>query len=160
MTTLWCMVPKISSMMNIIFCHFGKFFPHLPPKNPKNQNFEKMKKIPGDIIILHKCTKNQDHMLHCSSEIWHVTDVLLFFILDYFLPFCPPNRPENENFKKNEKKAWRCLYFTQVHQILWSYGILFLRYGVWQMQLLFFILGYFLPFYTGRYHHFTQVYQK
>ena len=27
-----------------------------------------------------------------------------------------------------------------------SYAILFLRYGAWQMWLLFFILGYFLPF--------------
>ena len=26
------------------------------------ENFEKMKKIAGDIIILHKCTKNHDHM--------------------------------------------------------------------------------------------------
>ena len=146
-------------MMNIIFCHFGKFFPHLPPKNPKNQNFEKMKKIPGDIIILHKCAKNQDHMLHCSWDM-ACDRCIVIFHFGLFFALLPPNRPENENFKKNEKKAWRCLYFTQEHQILWSYGILFLRYGVWQMQLLFFILGYFLPFYTGRYHHFTQVYQK
>ena len=26
---------------------------------------EKMKKTPGDIIILHQYTKNHDHMLHC-----------------------------------------------------------------------------------------------
>ena len=32
----------------------------------KIQNFEKMKKTSGDIIILHKCTKNHDHMLYCS----------------------------------------------------------------------------------------------
>ena len=41
----------------------------LPPKNPENQNFEKIKKKKkknaGDIIILHKCTKNHDHMLYC-----------------------------------------------------------------------------------------------
>ena len=44
------------------------FLPFYPPNNPKNQNFEKLKKIPGDIIILHKCNKNHDHMLHCSLE--------------------------------------------------------------------------------------------
>ena len=27
-----------------------------------------MKRAPGDIIILHKCTKNHDHMLYCSSD--------------------------------------------------------------------------------------------
>ena len=37
-----------------IFCHFGPFFALLPPNNPKNQNFEKMKKLPQDIIILHR----------------------------------------------------------------------------------------------------------
>ena len=31
-------------------------------KNPQNQNFEKMKKIDGHIIILHMCTKNHNHM--------------------------------------------------------------------------------------------------
>ena len=36
--------------------------------NPKNQNFEKMKKTPGDTIILHKCTKNYNHMLYYSRD--------------------------------------------------------------------------------------------
>ena len=40
--------------------HFLSLF--APPKNPKNQNFEKMEKIGGDIIILHKCNKNHSHM--------------------------------------------------------------------------------------------------
>ena len=39
------------------------FLPFYPSKNAKNQKFEKMKKMTGDIIILHKCTKNHDHML-------------------------------------------------------------------------------------------------
>ena len=43
-----------------IFCSF------YPPKNLENQNFEKMKNTPEDIIILHKCTQNHDHILHCS----------------------------------------------------------------------------------------------
>ena len=47
----------------IILDHFLPFYPH---NNLKNPNFEKLKKMPGDIIILHKCTKNHDHMLHCS----------------------------------------------------------------------------------------------
>ena len=47
-----------------IFCPFTS----LPPKNPKNQNFEKLKKKTGDIIILHKYTKNHDHMLYCFLD--------------------------------------------------------------------------------------------
>ena len=63
------MIPEISSAMDRICCHFEQFFSHLPPKNPKNQNFEKMKKRPGDIIILHKYIKNHHHMLYCSWDI-------------------------------------------------------------------------------------------
>ena len=39
------------------FLHFN------PPNNPKIQNFEKMKKILGDIIILHRYTINYNHMM-------------------------------------------------------------------------------------------------
>ena len=43
---------KLSSATDRIFCHFEPFFAFLPPNNPKNQNFEKMKKMPGDIMTL------------------------------------------------------------------------------------------------------------
>ena len=59
------MVPEIWRVTDRIFCDFGPFFALLPPNNPENQNFEKMKKTPRDIITLHKCTKNHDHMQHC-----------------------------------------------------------------------------------------------
>ena len=32
------------------------FLPFYAPNNPKNKNFEKLKKTPGNITILHKCT--------------------------------------------------------------------------------------------------------
>ena len=80
------MAPKIWSATDRIFCHFGPVFALLPsnnqknqdfawhegsnfyfsfsaifclfpPNNPKNQNLKKMKKMPGDIIILHVCQK-------------------------------------------------------------------------------------------------------
>ena len=36
------------------------------PNNMKIQNFEKMKKAPGDIIILNMCTINDSHMIYGS----------------------------------------------------------------------------------------------
>ena len=54
---------------DIIFCHFGLFF--CPFTNPKNQNFEKMKKTPVDIIILHIYTINENHMMHVSWDMEH-----------------------------------------------------------------------------------------
>ena len=51
------MVPEIWSTKDIIFVILGHFLPFYPTNNPKNQNFEKMKKNPGDIIILHLCKR-------------------------------------------------------------------------------------------------------
>ena len=45
-----CMVPAIWSTTDRIFCHFRLFFAILPSNNLENQNFEKIKKILGDII--------------------------------------------------------------------------------------------------------------
>ena len=62
-----CTVPEIWHMTDVIVIfHFGLFFALLTPNSPKNQNFKEMKKTPGDIIILHMCTKNSDQM-KCGS---------------------------------------------------------------------------------------------
>ena len=55
------MVSEILSATDRTFCHFGLFFALLPPRNPENQNFEKMKKAPGDIISLHMSTINKTY---------------------------------------------------------------------------------------------------
>ena len=68
------MLPDIWSAKDRIFSNFRPFFallphPHTPPPpphNPENQNFEKMKKSPGYIIILHTCTINDHHIMHGS----------------------------------------------------------------------------------------------
>ena len=58
------MLTQIWNAANIIFCHLGPFFPFDPPNNPKNQNFEKIAKAPGDIITLHLRTTNDDPMMY------------------------------------------------------------------------------------------------
>ena len=62
--TICYTVPEIWRMKYVIIFHFGPFFAPLPPKQPEKSKFKKMKKTLGDINILHKCTKNHDHMLH------------------------------------------------------------------------------------------------
>ena len=78
------------------FVIFGHFLPFCPTNNPRNQNFEKMKRKPGDTIILHKCTKNHDHLLYTVPEIWHVTH-------EFFLAFYTPNSLKNQNLTKWKK---------------------------------------------------------
>ena len=85
------------------YFHFELYFSLLPPpppspNSPKNENFTTKKKLPGDIIILHMCTKNHDHMLYC--------------------PFTPPlpQPPPPVTAQKMKKNTWRYHHLTQVYQ--------------------------------------------
>ena len=53
------------------FCHFGSFLPFHPSDNTEKQNFEKLKKTPQNIIILHLCTTNDNHMINHSWDMEH-----------------------------------------------------------------------------------------
>ena len=117
--------------MEVLYFIFGYFLTFHPPSSSK-KNSEKWEKRqqqqqqqqPVDIIILHKCTKNHDHMLYCSWDIWCVTDVIIF-PLGYFLSFYRPNSPKNRKFQKKKKnKQTKTMY-----QKLWLDNVQFLRYG-------------------------------
>ena len=86
--------------VNVIF-HFGLYFSLYHPNSPKNENFKKMKKTPGDIIILHNCTKNHDHMLYCS---WDMAcgRCNCYFLSSISCPFTT-KQPKKLNFKKMKK---------------------------------------------------------
>ena len=64
---------------------------------------KKWKKMPGDIIILHKCTKNHDHKLYYSWDMACDGCNFYFAFWTIFCPFIPPNSPKIQNLKKNEK---------------------------------------------------------
>ena len=65
------------------------FFALLPPNNLKNQNFDNMEKNPGDITILHQCTKNPNHRLHCSWDTMHGRCNFYFSFWAIFCAFTP-----------------------------------------------------------------------
>ena len=116
MKTIWGMVLEIWSA-TIFFLILDHFLPSpacpLPPNNPENQNFEKMKNRPKDIIISHKFTINDNHMRYDSWDMKLNRQV--FVILGHFLPFYPTNNPKNKSFEKI-KKTWRYYHFTEVYQ--------------------------------------------
>ena len=60
------------------------------------------KKTPGDIIILHLCPTNDDHMMSVS---WDIENNIIFCHFRLFLTLYLPNNLENHNFEKNEKKT-------------------------------------------------------
>ena len=131
MTIIWCMVPEIWSVTGKFFCHFGLLFAILPPNNPKNQNFEKLKKMPGGIIILYMCTINDNQMMYGSWDIKHDRQTFLSF-WTIFCPFTPLTARKIKISKKWKKCLEMSSFYTSVTKI-WSYGILFLRYCTWDM---------------------------
>ena len=71
--------------MTQFFLILDHFLP-LYPLTTQNQNFEKWKKTPGDIIILPKCTKYHDHVLYCS---WDMARDACNFYFSFWAIFCP-----------------------------------------------------------------------
>ena len=112
------------------------FCPFTPLKLWKMKILKKMNKRLGDIIILHKFTKNHDHVLYCP---WDMACDRCngYFLLWAVFPTFTPLKTQKNKMKKNEKKkkktAWRYHRFTMAYLKLWSFDILFLRYGTWQM---------------------------
>ena len=98
----------------VIFDHFLLFY---PPNNPKDQNFEKLKNIPGDIIILHMCTINGNHMIYSSWDLKR--DRQNFF--SFWTVFC-------KNFVKIKKTSGVSHKLHHVSHKLQSYDVWFLRY--------------------------------
>ena len=96
------------------------FLPYYLINNPKNQNFEKMKKktkTPGDIIILHLCTTHDNHMMYDSWDMEPGRHNFLSFWA--ILSFHPTVNPKNQNFQKmrnnNNNKKKHTGYIIILH---------------------------------------------
>ena len=138
-------------------------------------------------IVLHRCTKNHDHMLHCS---WNMAASVRcncnFSFWAIFSPFTHPlaRQPKKWKFKKNEKKnkqtkippkknTWRYQHLPQLYQKSMCYTVP----EIWCVTdlIVIFHFGLFFAFLLppakgpknenfktmGKHHyHFKQVYQK
>ena len=115
-----------------IFCHFRPFFALLPHYWTQKLKFGKnAKNILRDYPF--------SHVLHKwrSYHVWfprYKSDRQFFIILGHFLPFDPPNNPNNQNFEKMKttawwysawQYAWQCL--TLVYHKWWSHDVQNLR---------------------------------
>ena len=82
----------------VILCLFLPFY---PITNLKNQNFEKMKHKPRDIIILHLCTTNDNHMMNGSWDM-ECDRHYFFSCWTIFCPFTCLTIQKINILKKNE----------------------------------------------------------
>ena len=93
------MVPEIWSATEI-FLILGHFCPFIHLAIWKIKILIKWK-MPGDMIILHICTINENHMM-CAS--WCRECEKIFSYFGPFFALLPPNNPQNQNFEKIKKK--------------------------------------------------------
>ena len=87
----------------------------------KKLNFEKMKKIARDIIMLYKCTKSHNHMSSGSWDTKWNTEFLV--ILGHFWPFYPPPSLMT-TWKIKILKNWKkhleiSSFYTCVPKMIW-----------------------------------------
>ena len=87
------------------------FLPFYTPNNLKNQNFQKMKLMPGAIIILHMCTIYENHLMFGSLDF--ECDWQIFF--SFWTTFCPFNNPKNQNFEKMKKTPGDILHMCTIN---------------------------------------------
>ena len=114
------------------FLSFWAIFLHLTLLATQKINIlKKWKKNCGEIIILHLCTTNDDHMMYGSWDMEHKIQIFCHF-QQFFLP---QNNPENQNFEKMEKKGQRHHHFSYVYHEWQSYDVWFLKYEARQTEL-------------------------
>ena len=122
---------------------FLPFYPH-PPKHPKNQNFEKIKKKLLEVSSFYKCEPKTSHVRYGSWET--ESDRQNFCHFGPFVALLPHYWPQTLKFGKNVKKTWRYYPFTHVYHKWRSYHV---WYGSWDIKawggVFFVILGHLLP---------------
>ena len=95
----------------VIFC------PFTPLKNQKIKIWKKWKRL-RDIIILLKCTRKHDHMLHCSWDMARDRCSLYLSFWDIFCPFTPLMTQKIKFFKKWKKHLEMLSFYTCVPKIM------------------------------------------
>ena len=96
----------------VIFGHFLPLFSPLP-NNPENQNFEKMKKASGDVIILNLCNKKHNHMMYAYSDM-ECDDIIFCYFRLFFCSFTPLLTPKIKIWKKCKKHLEILSFYTCV----------------------------------------------
>ena len=91
---------KYKACQTEFFVILDRFLHFLPHNNPTNQNFEKLKQLNEDIIILHKCNKNNYHMLYCFLDIVHNRIICYFSFWAIFYLFTSVTALKNQNLEK------------------------------------------------------------
>ena len=117
MMIIWCMDPEVWSTTDEFFIVLGYFLPFYASNSWENQNFEKMKKMPRDNIILHMCIINENHMMYGSWDM-ECDRHNFFSFWTIFWPFTPVTTWKIKILKKWKKCLQISSFYTGVLKIM------------------------------------------
>ena len=149
---VWCffggVIPQCTLWRQIeLFVIWDYFFPFYPSNNLKKQNFEKMKKIPIDIIILHMCTVNEDDIMYDSWDMKHDRQNFLWFWAIFCL-LTPLTAQKIKILKNWKKHLVISSFYNSVPKIM---IISYTAHEIWSMtHVIIFHLGPFFAPLTAR----------
>ena len=90
-----------------------------PSNNPEKQNFERLKNLPGDIIILQVCTINNNHIMYGSWKMECHGQNFLSLRTTFYHFTHSPYQPEKSKFwkmKKNPQDIWDILHMCTINE--------------------------------------------
>ena len=116
----WCTIPEIWCVRcNCYFLFWAIFCTFTPLKAQKIKIFEKMKKMPGNIIILQMCTKHYDQIMYIS---WYMAcdrrNCYYFSFGAIFCPFTPLTAQKVKILKKWRKSPEISSFYIHVPKIM------------------------------------------
>ena len=126
----------------VILGHLLPFYPH------KNAKIKILKNVKICWRYHFTCVYQKSQSYDVRFLRYRVRQAEVFVTLGHFLPFQPPDNPENKNFKI-EKNTWKYYNFTYLPHKWQSYDVWFLRYG-----------GQHKLFYSGPFFCFTPLWTK
>ena len=93
-----------------LFDILDHFLPFYSLKTQKIKILKNMEKLPGDIIILHMCNINDNHIMYgfwdtkcVRQNFYHLGPFFPLLPHQPPLPSSPPNNLKNQNFEKMKK---------------------------------------------------------
>ena len=110
------------------FVILDHFLPFYPPMDPENQNFEKMKKPPEDIIILQRCNINGNHVMYGSWDTKCDRQIFLSF-WNIFCPITPLTTQKIKILKKMKEKLRDIIILT-----MYTKNDIHMMYDSWNME--------------------------
>ena len=110
--------PHLNNLLRLFLSSWAIFCPFTTLTVRKMKISKKWKIKPGGIVTIHKCTKNHDHRLYCSSDMARDGCNFYFSFWAIFCPFTPLTARKMKIWKNWKKHLEISSFYTSVPKIM------------------------------------------